>query len=152
MDEQQRRDIIPELDQLIDRANELKTSYHYLIEHHRLYVDKGVESQQVQAACNALYKVAREMQAASDALKKAGIDYIKGYAATWYGWHVEEEPDAADLPDPDIESVTYQGDDRWEVIMSTVTDGRARMIIQSNAATWDQVYSFDPCLQNEAMP
>ncbi len=139
MDNETRKALIPELDSIIRQAEEVNKEFGYVIERHRLYGDPTILP-----ASQAAYAFIRETRKASDALKQSpqGIAYIQGVMTVWYHFHVEL--DVEKPANPDFESVTYKGNNEWEIIMTTPTDGREKAVVHSDAASWDQVYSVDP--------
>jgi hypothetical protein len=149
MDKKQREELIPELEALTIKANELKLEFDNLVEHYQIHQDKSPEGQKIYTACNATYTLYSWLVAASDGLKKLGSGYIRDTVTGWYRLLHYDMSDPLveiaeeDIEDPEYESITYQGNDRWEVIMQTVTHGRERVIVDSDGATWQQVYSAD---------
>ncbi len=135
MKEEQRKELIPEVDQLASKAKELRTELGYLLDRHRLYKDESLV-----LASNNAYKLVASLQAASDALKRANAHRLQAYLTDWYHFRLDEDDG---IPDPVFESITYKGNDEWEIIMTTTTHGRERVVVHSNAATWEQVYSTD---------
>jgi len=130
-----RKEVIPELDQLTAKASELKKELDYLLGRHNLYRDEGLAS-----AFSAAGKLVNALRSASDTLKREGAKSIQDYITDWYHLRTDDE---VGIPDPVYESVTYTGDDTWEIVMNTTTHGKERVIVHSNTATWDQVYSAD---------
>ena len=143
MEENVRKEVIPELDQLTTRASELKKELDYLLGRHNLYKDEGLAS-----ALNAAGKLESTLHKASDALKRNGADWIREYITGWYrdmhyDMHPVVEMPEEDITDPVYESITYKGDNTWEIIMTTPTHGRERVVVHSDTATWEEVYSAD---------
>ena len=143
MEENVRKEVIPELDQLTARASELKKELDYLLDRHNLNKDEGLAS-----AFNAAGKLESTLRSASDVFKRNGADWIQDYITSWYrnlhyDMHPVVEIPEEDITDPVYESITYQGENTWEIIMTTLTHGRERVIVHSDTATWDEVYSAE---------
>lgn len=142
--ESQRKELIAELESILKEATEVKTSLYYVVEHYHLYNEP-----EITPASNLSYKFVGELKTAIDALVKAGVGYIQSYVTGWYtDLHFDMSDPIKEVPEdkvqpPIFESVIYQGDNKWEVIMQTETHGRERVIVHSNAASWADVYSAD---------
>lgn len=149
MQDTTRREIIPDLDDFAARADELKQELKSLIEHHQLYQDKRPLATACMQVVNEAYKFVRNLREASDTLKRAGAEHIQAYVTGWYrDLHFDMDDPLVEISeeeviDPDFESITYEGDDKWTVIMTTKTHGRERIVVQSDSASWYQVYSAD---------
>lgn len=150
MNEQTRKDCITSLDTILHKAEQTMQSLDSLVDRHTIYQDKSQQAQRIYAACNVAHILAREIREASESLKEQGADYIRSTVIGWYRslhWditpitRIEEE----EVKDPEIESIKYLETDKWGVIMTTPTHGRERVIIISDGATWQEVYSADPC-------
>ena len=143
MEENGRKEVIPELDQLTARARELQKELDYLLGRHNLYKDEALVS-----ALSAAGKLVNTLCSASDALKRNGADWIREYITDWYrdlhyDMHPVVEIPEENITDPVYESITYTGENTWEIIMTTPTHGRERLVVHSDTATWEQVYSAD---------
>ena len=143
MEENVRKEVIPELDRLTARASELKEELDYLLGRHNLYKDEGLAS-----ALSAAGKLETALHSASNTLKRNGADWIRDYITGWYrDMHYDMHP-VVELPeeeitDPVYESITYQGENTWEIIMITRTHGKERVLVHSDTSTWEQVYSAE---------
>jgi hypothetical protein len=149
MDNEQRKKIIRELDDLTYQAEALKKEFWHLSE--SLYQDKSPEGRSVYGLSQVVSQAVAKITEANNDLKKLGADWIKQCVIEWYRFHVEIEPNADDIPDPEIESVAFKGrrqsddiSDQWEIIYTCVTEGRQRMIAYSDGANDFQIYSSDP--------
>jgi hypothetical protein len=148
MQEATRREIVSALSASLARADKLKQELDTLVEQHQLYQDKsGLATVCVQVV-NEAYKFVRHLREANDALKRAGAEHIKSYVTGWYrDLHFDMDPlveiAEEDITDPDFESITYDGDDQWTVIMTTKTHGRERIVVYSDTASWDEIYAAD---------
>jgi hypothetical protein len=143
MEENVRKEVIPELDQLRARASELQKELDYLLGRHNLYKDEELAS-----ALSTAGKLVSTLRGASDALKGNGADWIREYITGWYrdmhyDIHPVVEMPEEDITDPVYKSITYKGENTWEIIMITPTHGRERVVVHSDTATWEEVYSAD---------
>jgi len=155
MNADQRKELIPELDSFLRQADALKRSLDSSIEEHRLFADTSAEGAEVMKAVNTAHKLVSSLRHASDTLKEANSDEIKTYVTGWYhllhfDMHPVVEIAEKDVVDPDYEMVSYQGDDTWEIIMTTPTHGCERVVVHSDTATWDRVYSAVPCSEGQS--
>jgi hypothetical protein len=136
MHEQQRRELIPEFDRLAAQADQLRKELDSLIERYQLYRDVSTI-----ALYNESARLTRSLQGAGDTLKRAGTHRIRACLTDWYHCRTDDEEG---IPDPVFESITYDGNDTWTVMMRTTTHGRERVIMHSDTATWDDIYSVKP--------
>lgn len=141
MQETQRCEILPELDELARKANKLKKELDDLVEQHHLYQDKSVQAVACVQAVNDAYKFVRALRETSDVLKQAGVERIRTSVTAWHHFRLDDEEGSA--ANPIYESITYNGEDKWTVIISTETHGRERVVVHSNTANWEQVSSAE---------
>ena len=133
MNEEQRRAAIPVLDELMDKAADLRNTLNAVIEDQSLANESHIIS-----ASNRSYQLVNELQCASDALKRSGAARIQSYLTQWSHMRQEEDPEQ---PDPVFESITYDGENVWTVLMTTTTHGRERLVVHADTATWEEVSS-----------
>ncbi len=134
MNEDQRRAAIPALDELTSKAADVRKEFDALIKSQSLANQKRVTF-----ASNSSYRLVNELQHASDALKRSSVAHIQSYVTQWSHdrqWETDEEQ-----PDPVFESIHYDGENVWTVVMTTTTHGKERLVVHSDTATWDEVYS-----------
>ncbi len=147
MNDEQRKAIIPELDDCTARANALKEELNALVERYELWKEKNAE---IVAVTNQAYKLVSALEQANDTLKRARAPWVQECITSWYrdlhfDMHPLVEIAEEDLPDPVYECITYKGKDEWEIIMQTATHGRERIVIHAcNGVDWPGVYSADP--------
>lgn len=134
MNEEQRRAAIPALDELTDKAADLRKEFDALVEGQHLATQKRIT-----LASNTSYRLVNELQLASDALKQSGAHRVGSCVMRWS--HLRQEDTEYQLPDPVFESIHYDGENVWTVLMTTTTHGRERLVVHSDTATWDEVYS-----------
>ncbi len=143
IDKAKRIELIPELDQYLRRADELRkdldSSLGWLDS-----ADGAWKDPNVSGAHNAAHQLVKMLREAGDALKKQNEDIIRSYAIDHYRFRVELDIPEDQIEDPVIESVSYQGDNRWFVIMTTTTHGREKMTIDTDTASWEQLYDSQP--------
>ncbi len=149
MNEEQRKECVDVLGTLMDDVSDLKDRLGYLIDGHQLHQDRTPQATNILQSANELHKLADMLRNASDELKQLGGHTVQEYVTEWYrSLHWDMDPmifeiAEEDLEDPEYESIAYQGDDKWQVIMTTKTHGRERVVVQSDGATWWQCYSAD---------
>jgi hypothetical protein len=151
MQETTRRAIVSALSDDIARADELKQELDALVEHHQLYQDKSPLATASVQVVNETYKFVRRLRETNDTLKRSGAAAIAEYVRWWYkDLHYDmhplpghEIPEDQEPPEPTIERVSFQGGSVWEVILVTPTHGRERIIVHSDTASWDEVYSAE---------
>lgn len=140
MDGKKRAEVISGLSDLTDKAREIEKEIDYLLSRHDLHQDKTLAQYPIWSNAG---KLSASLQKATDALKSEGVEYVKACITEWYRFHIELD-DVEEPADPTFESVVFKGDNTWEIIMTTPTDGRQKAILHSDGASWDQVYSVDP--------
>jgi hypothetical protein len=138
--EEDRKEVIPELNRLVARLKEIEREMYYLRQ--RCLI------REVSHSYELVYAAAASLRDASDAIKQFGTDYIRATVNGWYRiLHFDMDPlveiQEKDIEPPAIESITYKGEDTWEVLMTTTTHGRERVVIHSDGASWQQVYSAE---------
>lgn len=138
-----RNELIPKLDEFTQRAEELKKEIDYLTNRAQLYKDEKLAK-----AWGDASRLVASLQDVSDTLKRANTDRIRTYVTEWYRFlhfdmHPVTEMAEEDITDPEFESITYNGNDTYEVVMRTLTHGRERIVIHSDGASWEEVYSAD---------
>ena len=134
MNEEQRRAAIPQLDELTSKAAGLRKEMDALMDQHHL-ANEGF----MRRASNASYNLVNTLQQASDALKQSGAHRVEAYVMRWS--HLRQEDTQYQMPDPVFESITYNGENVWTVLMTTTTHGKERLVVHSDTATWEDVYS-----------
>jgi uncharacterized protein YacL (UPF0231 family) len=139
MREDQRTDVIPQLDSIALRADKLREEIDSIINSHQLYKDESLAP-----ASLASYQFVRALKNASDTLKRANTGQIESYVTSWHLFRVDDEQGEDVNNVPQFESISYQGSDDWVVIMTTATHGRERLVVNGDTVTWTQVYSADP--------
>jgi hypothetical protein len=135
IDEAKRKELIPELDQIMRQADELRKDLGYLVDK-----DGVRDNATLYASLTNAYALVRSLREVGDMLKRAGEGRIRAQVVDWYRFRVEIDVPEGQIVDPDIESVIYKGEDRWEIIITTPTHGREKVTIDSDTASWDQVY------------
>lgn len=138
MNDQQRKVVIPELDTFVSQAKNIEKELDYLVSRHRLYQDPAL----LKASSSASNLVGTLKEISSE-LKRANVDFVRSCVIDWHRFRVEGDIPDDEIVDPDIESICYEGNDTWRIIMTTPTHGKERVIVNSDAATWEQVYSAD---------
>lgn len=136
MNDQQRRELIPAFKDLAAQAEKLQKELDTLIERYQLYREGPMI-----ALYNEAAHLTHSLQGAGDTLKRAAAHSIRSYLT---GWHHLRTDDEQGIPDPVFESITYEGYDTWTVFMRTTTHGRECVIVHSDTATWESVYSAHP--------
>lgn len=134
MDNAQARDLIPELDEYATRARQFSTE---LEDTFSKYQQSNAN---IREALSKAYMLPQILCSASEDLKRTQAHYVTGYVTDWYHWRLED--DDMEITDPTIEHINYKGNDVWEVVINTTTHGREKLVVHSNAATWEQLYSI----------
>jgi hypothetical protein len=89
------------------------------------------------------------LQSTNNNLKQGRADWVKDAITSWYrNLHYDVRPIVEireeDITDPVYESVAYKGDDKWEIVMTTLTHGRERIVLHAcNGVDWPGVYSAE---------
>ena len=144
MNEEQQHAIIAELDELAERARAVKRDLNYLIERNHLYKDETFKG-----TYSAASTLVSSLQNASDALKRGRSAWIQKCLTDWYRflhWDTRPVVEIAeeDLTDPVYESITYKGNNEWEILMRTLTHGRERIVLYAcDGVNWPGVYSAE---------
>jgi hypothetical protein len=144
LNDKQRKELIPSLDEFFAKADDLRKEIQYLLDSNGLYKDPILIP-----VSNASFDLARTVQEASDKLKGAGTQWVKSYVIAWYrAIHYDIDPTFViaeeDIKDPEILSVKYKGHNRWEVLMSSLTHGKELVLIDSDTSSWEQIYHVIP--------
>jgi hypothetical protein len=134
MNEEQRRAAIPALDELTDQAHSLDKELNAVIQNQSL-----TQQDYTTPILNTSYRLVSELRQASDALKRLGTARIQSFVTRWSHLRQDDEDNA--LPDPAFDSIHYDGENVWTVVMTTSTHGKERLVVHSDAATWNDVYS-----------
>lgn len=135
MKEEIRTITIPLLDELAIDAEIIRIHIQMLHDMHLQEHDQTLAD-----AALAGYNEVRALKNASDVLKQAGFARIERYVTHWYHSRLDEET----TEQPAYESITYTGDNTWIIVMTTSTYGKERITVQSDTATWEQVYDTGP--------
>lgn len=146
MTEDQRIALIPELEHLRFKAVALHEALDELI---RTSHEDTPVFREIDTAWRAIHQCRTALRDASDDLKREGAGWIQASVTSWYRelhYDIRPRVEIAEegITDPVFESVKYKGGDTWEVVMVTQTHGRERIIVNSDGATWQQVYSAEP--------
>lgn len=138
-----RLELIPELDSYLRRVDELRKELDSLLG----WLDSpdgAWKDPSVSGAHTAAHQFVKALREAGDALKKQNEDVIRAYAVGHYRFRVELDIPEDEIEDPVIEQVEYAGNNRWFVTMTTSTHGREKMTIDSDTASWEQLYDSQP--------
>lgn len=140
MNDEQRRAILPELDRLTRETEKIKNELDYSLSEHK------INEPAMKLLAETAHTMYRRLYSAAETLRRESVATVQDYVTGWYhALHVEVHEDY--LPDPVYESCTYDGsgfvDDQWTVIMTTVTHGREKVIVQSDGVSYFQVYSAE---------
>ncbi len=134
MNEAQRTTAIPTLDELTSKAADLRKEFDSLIDRQHLATAEGST-----LASNTSHQLVNTLQRASDALKWSGVARVQSYVTRWS--HFRQEDEDYTRPDPVFESITYNDENVWTVVMTTTTHGKERLVVHSDTATWNDVSS-----------
>lgn len=149
MDEEQRKNAIPVLDECLDNVREIKSTLSNMYERHQLWQDKtSPAAEKVSNAVNGAFLLAKRLREASDALKELGCEYVRACIVSWYRgmhWdiHPRRELPEEEITNPIIEEVTYQGNNVFVIRMTTTTHGTERVTVHSNGVNYCDIYSVD---------
>ena len=142
---EQQKEIIPELDDLAEDARKIAKEIDYLQGRLGLY-----QNETLGKLYGAASQLAGTIASTNDDLKLLRTDWVKDSITSWYrdlhyDMHPIVEIREEDITDPVYERVAYNGDDRWEIIMSTTSHGRERIVLHAcNGVDWPGVYSAEP--------
>lgn len=146
----QLREIIPALDEFVEKAKEIARQIDYL--------QGNLQLRQDDALCKIYLAASRlvgTLTSASDEIKRGRADWVKECLSGWYRdlhWDMGPavEIPEEDVADPEYESVDYKGHDEWEIIMTTPTHRREKVILRAcNGIDWLGVYSAEPIGEEE---
>lgn len=155
MDQEKRIATITTLDELLERAEALQQSYWYLSESLYSIYKESPETTMVYGLSSFASALVAETRAAAAAIKSnaEGEQYVKDSVTGWYrALHFDMSDPLVEIPEDEIEDPVYEsikfigaGDkpNRWEVIMLTATHGRERITVDSDGASWQQVYNAE---------
>ena len=146
MNDEQRRAILPELDNLTTDARELVRKLEKLIAEHSLHEADNEPS--ILASAYRANELWQDLKNASEAIRLLCVGDVLDYVTAWYRTsHYDISAllviAEKDLTDPVYELCTYDGDDHWSVIMKTLTHGRERVVVLSDGVDFIGVYSSE---------
>lgn len=139
IEESSRIELIPELDRFLRQADEMRKEIDSCFDSENRWKEPYLAN-----VSQATYGLVKALREAGDTLKRANQHIIEAYAIDHYRFRVEIDIPEDQIEDPVIESIEYQGNDRWFVVMSTTTHGREKMTIDTDTASWEQLYDAQP--------